>query len=182
MSASLKTKYDVIKILRDVINAGLADMRMTGWDCMEYAQASFNNADKIILLNNIQNRRVGWQGEKYANSITGEFERVDEWIEEQSWQVHIVLKRTTAPVSASTVTAEDVADLFVAWLNGRGMSLLRNSGVAPLRIDTETIFVYNDDSDVYQKRAVFTVKLQVPKEYRSEQDALDLIKPDIEPI
>ena len=58
----------------------------------------------------------------------------------------------------------------------------RKNRCANLRIDPSSVIVYNDDSDIYQKRAVFTMRLQVPKEYSYGQDFLDTIKPDIEPI
>ena len=183
MSEQLKTKYEVIKILRDTLIEGMSMLGMSGWGVMEYGQASFEKADKIILLNNIRNERVGWQAVRYPVAGPQDIlHRRDEWIEEQTWQAHVVLKRTTAPVSASTETAEDVADKLVAWLNGAGMGLLRNSGVAPLRIDTNTIFVYNDDSAVYQRRATFSVKVQVPKELTYRQDDMDTVIPKVMPV
>ena len=59
---------------------------------------------------------------------------------------------------------------------------MRKRGLAPLIVDDKLIFVYNDNSEIYQKRAVFTVKVQVPKELIMAEEGLDAIKPDIKPV
>ena len=190
MSEANKGKYEVIKIIRDNILLGLSTMGLqpkTGsaerpWDVMEFAQASFQNADKIVLINNIRNGRVGWQSTKYG--IQGdELSRVERWCEEQKWQIHILFKRdTNVPVTADTLTVEDAASLLITWFNGKGCEEFRRHGCANLIVDPSQIFVYNDDSSIYQRRAVFTVNLQVPKKWTSPEEDLDAIKPDIFPV
>jgi hypothetical protein len=54
--------------------------------------------------------------------------------------------------------------------------------MSSLRIDADAIFVYNDNSYLYQKRAVFTVKIEVPKEMKSEDIELDALLPKILPV
>ena len=78
--------------------------------------------------------------------------------------------------------AEDMSGILVTWFNGRGCDYFRKFGCANLRIDSDSIIVYNDDSGLYQKRCVFTVKVQVPKELTARQDVVELLIPDVMPI
>lgn len=179
MSEWTKGKYAVQKIIRDNVILGMTKFNQTGWDCIEFAQATIQNADKIITMNCTGVDRIGWQGAKF-DSVLGT--RTDEWLEEQTWMFQVILKRTNEVVTASTITTQDVASMLITWFNGMGCDEFRRNGCANLRIDPSSVIVYNDDSDIYQKRAVFTMRLQVPKEYSYGQDFLDTIKPDIEPI
>ena len=178
MSELCRSRFEVQTILRANILAGLAALGQNGWGVMEFANASFQKSDKIVLMNLINASRVGWQ----SDSAGGEpFTRRDEWIEEQSWQLHFILKRTDETDDTSIV-AEDIAQMMIAWFNGKGCEFFRNYGIANLVIDTESIFVYNDDSDLYQKRCVFTVKIQVPKEINWAETPLEAILPKIKPV
>lgn len=179
MSEWAKGKYAVQKIIRDNVILGMTKFGQTGWDCIEFAQATMQNADKIITMNCTGVDRIGWQGTKF-DSVLGT--RTDEWLEEQTWMFQVILKRTNEVVTASTITTQDVASMLITWFNGMGCDEFRRNRCANLRIDPSSVIVYNDDSDIYQKRAVFTMRLQVPKEYSYGQDFLDTIKPDIEPI
>lgn len=168
MSSAYKTRYEVQKIISDCLKKGIDTyLKEDGWGIMEFAQASFTSANKIILINPVRVKRLGWQGWKYKNA---EFQlhRVDELIEEQHWQIHVILKKSTNP-SIEDMQADDVASILVSWLNGLGVSEFRKYGVVNTRIDANQIIVYNDDSELYQKRAVFTVKIQVLKELTIEQ-------------
>ena len=177
-----KTRYEVQRILRSVALSGLEALGYSGWNVVEFANPEFINFDKVVTLQLMRERRVGWQGFSYgAADNASMLNRKDEWLSEQHWQFQLLMKRPKNP-TAETPMAEDIADSLVAWLNGAGMAKLREGGVAPLRIDGTTIFVYNDNSDLYQKRAVFTVKIQVPKEMVYGENALEVIKPDIEPV
>lgn len=179
MSAKNKSRLEVQKILLDNISDCLKAFGLSEWVIMEFANASFQKSDKVILLNNIRNERIGWQGRRYASDSNGIFGRTEEFIDEQSWQIHVIAKRKAKP---SDTLAEDVANQLMTWFNGFGLEGLISKGVAPLRVDTENIIVYNDDSDLYQKRAVFTVKLQVPKEVTLNQAEMAAIKPKLMPI
>lgn len=180
MSTANKNRFEVQKIVRDNIIAGLTALGYTGWDVMEFANASLQKADKVILMNLIRTIRVGWQSGRYVQ-VSNAMKRVEEWIDEQSWQLHIICKRTDT-TGVDDAIAEDVAENLITYLNGPGSESLRKSGVAPLRIDSKNIIVYNDNSDLYQKRCVFTVKIQVPKELTFGCDELEAIKPDIMPV
>jgi len=180
MSASNKTRFEVQTILRSCIIQGLTQFSQTGWDVMEFANASFEKANKVVLMNLIKCSRVGWQAQKYpvTASVLG---RREEWIEEQNWQLSTILKRTDATDDTS-ILAEDVSQMLITWFNGPGADYLRKSGVAPLRVDTESVIVYNDNSELYQKRAVFTVKIQVPKVQLFGQNKLNAVEPHIRPV
>jgi hypothetical protein len=78
--------------------------------------------------------------------------------------------------------AYDIADILIAWFNGKGCEELRKFGVANERIRQGDIIVYNDDSELYQKRAVFTVNLQVPKELMVGEVEMEGILPKIKPV
>ena len=59
---------------------------------------------------------------------------------------------------------------------------MKRRGLAPLIIDDKLIFVYNDNSEIYQKRAVFTVKVQVPKELTMSEVEMEVLLPKIKPV
>lgn len=168
MSTKNKSRLEVQNILREATLEGMKALGLDRYEVSEFANASLQKADRIVLLNYIRSTRVGWQGRKYINTKTGSLERVEEWIDEQRWQFHSIAKRNAA-TKAGDMLAEDMACMLITWFNGPGAEYLIKQGVAPLRIDTENIIVYNDNSDLYQKRAVFTMKLQVPKEVTLNQ-------------
>lgn len=173
MSNECKGKYEVIRVLRNNIILGLNELglqpseesELPKWDVMEFAQASFENADKIILLQHVGNNRIGFLDTKYFTDGEGRKKRKDEWLEEQFWQYHVILKRDGSPVTSDTQTVEDIASLLISWLNGPGIDNLRENGMSVLRIDDSDIFVYNDDSDLYQRRAMFTAKVHISKTF-----------------
>lgn len=180
MSELNKSRLEVQRILLNATQAGIAALGHTGWTVMEFANSAMIRADRVVLLNYTRMKRVGWQSAKSHLSDL-DFVRTDEWIEEQSWQLHCINKReSTAP--STEILAEDMANDLVAWFNGKGAETLRASGVAPLRVDANGIIVYNDNSDLYQKRAVFTVKIQVPKELTTGDISVDAVIPRVKPI
>ena len=174
------TRLKVQKVLRSVIDEGLNAMGLSGWAVQEFASPQYVSFDKCVLMNLVRSHRLGWQ---YDN-LTGDDSttvRKDEWLELEHWQLHVIAKRPTA-ADADSVVAEDVASELVAWLNGPGMNRFRSNGIAPERIDGSTILVYNDDNEIYQKRAVFTVKIEVPKELTTDEHEIEAIKPDVMPV
>lgn len=181
MSQKNKTRLEVQKILIASLNECVESFSLSGWQVMEFANPSIQSADKVILVNMIRAERVGWQGRNYRNDSQDQFSRSEEFIEEQSWQIHVIAKRKR-PMTSADMLAEDMATLLITWLNGFGVDGLNAHGVAPLRIDLNNIIVYNDNSDLYQKRAVFTVKLQVPKEITLNQAEMAAVKPKLMPI
>lgn len=174
MSASNKTRYEIQKILADCLKAGLVAFvgEDHGFGVMEFAQASLQKANRIVLMNLVRSNRIGWQGRKYPIE-DDKLKRVEEWIECQHWQFHVILKKLPNP-TIETMQADDVASMLITWFNGHGNEFLRERGVANERVDSSSLIVYNDDSDLYQKRAVFTVKLQVPKELTIAQNEMSI--------
>lgn len=165
----MKSENQIFKILRESILKGLEEFGIKdGLDCRRFAQANFNHGDKLVLLNKISSERVGWQAFNYDyNREKGVEERTDEWIEQQSWQIS-ALKRMMQNDTTETVTADDIINALITWFNGLGNLDLRTNGIANLPIDPHSIMVYNDDSDLYQRRVVFTMEVQVPKSFKTE--------------
>ena len=177
------TRLKVQKILRSVIDEGLNAIGLTGWNVQEFASPQYTSLDKCVLMNLVRVQRLGWQ---WSNTVDGDrpssANRKDEWIELEHWQLHVIAKRPTT-ADENTVVAEDVTDALAAWLNGAGMDMLRRNGVAPERIDGNMILVYNDDNEIYQKRGVFTVKIQVQKELTTgNMHSIDEMTPGIYPV
>lgn len=180
MSELNKNRLEVQKILRDCILEFFAQFNLNGWDVMEFAQASFQKADKIVLLNNVRSNRIGWQGTNFE-PINSALNRKDWWIEQQHWQIHVICKRNNSE-NASSVLPEDLASILITWFNGRGSEYLRMHGCAPERVDSNSIIVYNDNSDLYQKRSVFTVRIEVPKEITTGEVEAEATMPNIKPV
>jgi len=174
----MKGQYEVQKIIRDNVLAGLSAFGQNGWQCIEFAQSSKLNMDRFVAMNCIGTKQVGWvNSTQLASGIAK-----NDWLEEQTWQLHVVMKRDDSPVSADTVTTTDIASMLISWFNSEGNSKFRENGCANLRIDQSSILVYNDDSSIYQKRAVFTMKLQMPKEFRFGREEVDAVVPLVKPI
>ena len=179
MSDWTKGKYAVQKIIRDNVILGMTKFGQTGWDCIEFAQATMQNADKIITMNCTGVDRIGWQGAKF-DSVLGT--RTDEWLEEQTWMFQVILKRTNEVVTASTITTQDVASMLITWFNGMGCDEFRKNRCANLRIDPSSVIVYNDDSDLYQRRPVFNVTFIVNKSFKLAQDHADILGVVTKPV
>lgn len=170
MSNAFKNRLEVQKVLRGIILVALEKLGHTGWGCAEFSSPQYVSFDKCVLMNLVRSEKIGNGGIVYqrsGDSLIGKAE----WIDRQHWQIHVIAKRKLDATS-STIVAEDIANELVAYLNTFGVEELRKHGCAPERIDTTTILVYNDDNEIYQKRAVFTVKLQVPKELSIKQDGM----------
>ena len=181
MSKENKNRIEVQDALIATIEEGLALLQYTGWMVMEYAPSQFASFDKVISLQLLRSRNAGWQGHE-NRMVDGKPVTVEKWIDQQSWQVQIILKRKRR-IDGSSILAEDIANNLAAWLNSaHGVVAMKKRGLAPLIVDDKLIFVYNDNSEIYQKRAVFTVKVQVPKELIMAEEGLDAIKPDIKPV
>ena len=181
MSSENKNRIEVQDALIAVIEEGLALLQYTGWTVMEYAPSQFASFDKVISLQLLRSRNAGWQGHE-DRVVDGKPVTVEKWIDQQSWQVQIILKRKRR-IDSSSILAEDVANNLAAWLNSaHGVMAMRKRGLAPLIVDDKLIFVYNDNSEIYQKRAVFTVKVQVPKELTMSEVEMEVLLPKIKPV
>lgn len=177
MSEANKTRFEVQAILGDNLMAALTQFGLTNWGVAEFANPSLQNMNGVVLMNYLKSNRFGWQGD----SIDSLLIEHQEWMEIQSWQIHCIAKRTDSTTDSS-ILAEDVASDLIAWFNGHGCKYFRERGLSNLVIDANSILVYNDNSNLYQKRAVFTVKIVVPKEITSTVDELTQIQPNIMPV
>ena len=181
MSKENKNRIEVQDALIATIEEGLALLQYTGWTVMEYAPSQFASFDKVISLQLLRSRNAGWQGHE-DRMVDGRPVTVEKWIDQQSWQVQIILKRKRR-IDGSSILAEDIANNLAAWLNSaHGVVAMKKRGLAPLIIDDKLIFVYNDNSEIYQKRAVFTVKVQVPKEVTMSEVEMEVLLPKIKPV
>ena len=181
MSSENKNRIEVQDALIAVIEEGLTLLQYTGWTVMEYAPSQFASFDKVISLQLLRSRNAGWQGHE-DRVVDGRPVTVEKWIDQQSWQVQIILKRKRR-IDGSSILAEDIANNLSAWLNSaHGVMAMRKRGLAPLIVDDKLIFVYNDNSEIYQKRAVFTVKVQVPKELTMSEVEMEVLLPKIKPV
>ena len=181
MSKENKNRIEVQDALIATIEEGLALLQYTGWTVMEYAPSQFASFDKVISLQLLRSRNAGWQGHE-DRMVDGKPVTVEKWIDQQSWQVQIILKRKRK-IDGSSILAEDIANNLAAWLNSaHGVIAMKKRGLAPLIVDDKLIFVYNDNSEIYQKRAVFTVKVQVPKELTMSEVEMEVLLPKIKPV
>ena len=145
----------------------------------KYEEASFS---RILIINILRDTIQLDKIDDLLNFVCNKSaESGDDIIEEQHWQIHTILKKSDTP-NIEDRQADDIASVLVSWFNGPGCDELRKHGVANTRIDANQIIVYNDDSGLYQKRAVFTVKLQVPKELSIAEVEMAAIKPKLMPI
>lgn len=185
MSAEMRNEYEVFKILRECILEGLSVMGIAdGVDVRRFAQANLSHGDKLVLINFAKNGRAGWQSAKYENeseTYGSQKNRIDRWIEEQTYQIS-VLKRMQKDDSTDTISAEDISTRLITWFNGRGLDWLRKHNISNYLIDPNSIIVYNDDSDLYQRRPVFNVTLVVNKQFKIEEPDLDILGVKTKPI
>lgn len=154
-----KTRYDVQKILREAIIQGLATIGGGGvnWNVIEFANPALINIDHAILLRYSRTENCGWQY-TLPNETTAQHQ-----IQKQVWEVHFLEKQSASGTSDGSFTGEDAASNLMMWFNGPGCDYLRQYNMSNERIDTNSSFVYNDDSNLYQKRVVFMLKVFVPK-------------------
>lgn len=185
MSAELRGEYEVFSILRRCLLRGLSDLGISeGVDVRRFAQANFNHGDRLVLINFVKTGRVGWQARSYGMRTLGavdKYSRIDSWIEEQTYQISCI-KRMRKTDDETTLSAEDMSTLLISWLNGRGLDWLRENGLSCYPIDPNSIIVYNDDSDLYQRRPVFSVTIIVNKSLKVEQPDVDSIDVETLPI
>lgn len=175
MSEALKTKYEVLKIIRTNVLMGLSafgeetvsdknkgDKNL--WQCMEANQPSYQNFDKVVLLELRGSNRIG------LPSITDKWDRearktirISSWIEQQEWIVKVLFNRTTEKKTADTITTEDVASMLASWFNDLGCAEFRKHNCGCLFVQSKDIKPYLDKSSQQQMGSMFVLKLQIPK-------------------
>ena len=176
MSYEAKGKYEVLRIVRASVMEGLEAFGIKNFECIEFAQPLLQSADRVVLLKQTGQRRVGWQRASYSDrrdvgdGSERRSVRREAWIEEQDWELTVVFKRDGAAVTEYTMTSEDVAFSLVAWFNSLGgIERLRASDCANLFVSPSSVRPYKDDSHVYQNTSTLTVQIQVPKVFEFAQ-------------
>lgn len=184
MSEKYKLRYEVVAILTDNIVKGLTSFGLPisevpqdhGWVVMESDQPALRNADNAVLFNLEHTERIGWQGDhrKY-NSETRKYDVVDCFIEQQTWKIRVVCKRSTKPITDNDipVVAADVTGMLIAWFNRLGCMEFRKHNMANLFVQTKDVRTYKDKSDVNQWTTEFPLKLQVVKQFETEIDTAE---------
>lgn len=183
MSAEMRGEYEILALLRSCVLEGLKVFGIEqGVDVRRFAQANFNHGDKLVLINLVKTNRVGWQYVKYGMlSTEKDLNRTDKWIEEQVYQISCI-KRMLKSDDETTITAEDISTSLITWFNRRGLDWLRDHGLSSYPIDPNSIKVYNDDSDLYQRRPVFNITIIVNKSFKTAQDSTDILGDETKPI
>ena len=179
MSEYYKTKYEVLAILRENILKGLESFGLPiagspnedGWLCMESEQPAFRNVDRVILVSMEHTERIGWQSNiTVYNRETRQHDNLDYFIEQQTWNIKVLRRRTTKPVTDGDIplTTEDVAGMLAAWFNRLGCNEFRVHNMANLFVQTKEFHTYKDPSDANQWVTEFPLKLQVVKQFGYE--------------
>lgn len=185
MSEINKTRLEVQTILRECLIEGMSRLGLPAegadaWTIQEFANADFTNGDKLILLNMIREGLAGWQfssQEKFA--VDGLVDVYQNRCSLQTWQIHFIAKFKYS--QDDDLFAMDMANKMKFWLNGPGIDFLRKRGISLFRIDNDDVIVYNDDSELYQKRAVVNVKLNVPQKELFKEKIIENLIPGIYP-
>ena len=179
MSEQLKLKYEVVEILRDNIIKGLESFGIPisespddgGWVVMEGDQPAFVNLNNAVLfyLENVE--RIGWQGNRneYVRE-SDNFKVTDYWIEQQTWQIKTIYKRSTAPITDDNIPiqAEDVTGMLIGWFNRLGAMEFRKHNICNLFVQQKDVKSYKGKSDVSQWTTEFPLKVQVIKQFETE--------------
>lgn len=179
MSEKFKLKYEVVAILKDNITKGLEAFGVPmqdepgdgGWVVMESDQPSFRNADKVVLFWLEHAERIGWQGDRLKyNRETNNFDVLDYFIEQQTWKIKVLCKRSTEPMKDGDVPlmAEDIVSMLIGWFNRLGCEEFRKHNMANLFVQQKDVRTYKDKSDVGQWASEFPLKLQVIKQFETE--------------
>ena len=111
MSEKFKLRYEVVAILKANIIKGMESFGLpvtdnpkdAGWIVMESDQPSLRNVDNAVLFFLEHVDRIGWQGDhRLYNKETGKYDVIDCFIEQQTWKIRVLCKRTTKPIRTTT--------------------------------------------------------------------------------
>jgi len=180
MADSIITENNAYSILKTFVEDGLAQFGYTEWSVQQRNSAEIVNTNSCIMIEKILDRRIGFQATKY--NITSSIKQRWEWIDEYTYQITSLKKRTKTD-TADTITAEDVCNALISWFNSEmGCSRLRSHGMASIRVASERVIVYNDDSGLYQKEPSFDVRVQIPKTKEITVNAVTTLEVVTHPI
>lgn len=174
MSEQNKTRFEVQKVLRDNILAGLSAMGIdqSKYTVMEAGQTPPTSKNDVILFRMETTGQLGWQAvkDRYVPVSPGasakRLVRSDEFIDHQEWLIVVLRHRRTGD-TITTMGSEDVARCLISWFNGRGNAFFRERGMANTNIRENPVNLFKSTSDVYERSSSFKLKLQVPKAIQS---------------
>ena len=187
MSMENKTRFEVQKILRDNILAGMSALGITaeGWTVMEANQTPPTAKTDYITFRMLSSARSGWQ---FGNGVWSESEqtwlKTNEFIEVQEWEITVVKRQTgTNARLATDFTAEDIVQSLKFWFNGEGCDYFRRNGrMSNLWIKDEQQKEIKDDSAVNQKPNTFRISLCVPRKVITRHNVAEELSTGIYPI
>ena len=179
MSEQLKLKSEVVAILRDNIIKGLEAFGIPvsenpgdgGWVVMEGDQPAFVNLNNAVVFYLEIVDRIGWQGNMLEFKMEKDkFDETDYWIEQQTWQIKTIYKRSTEPITDENIPiqAEDVTGMLIGWFNRLGANEFRKHNMANLFVQQKDVKSYKGKSDVSQWTTEFPLKIQVVKQFVTE--------------
>ena len=183
MNASEMTLENrVFATLRKHLIDALDVFGTTGFSVQRFAQAEFTGQDGLVLLAHTGTTKEGfeWCKDKW-DADTATLNAAYGWLESHTYDVTI-LKRMRRDDGEDTITGEDVACQLINWLNGPGVEKLLADGISILRIDGDALMLYNDDSDLYQRRVVFEMKIVLNKGFTMAEPSLDILGVKTKPI
>lgn len=176
MSAENMTRFEVQKVLRDNIIAGLTALGIDAdkYTVMEAGQTPPTSKNDVILFRMETTGQLGWQATKdrlvpvSEGAAEKKLVRSDEFIDHQEWLI-VVLRHRRTDDTISTMGSEDVARCLISWFNGRGNAFFRERGMANTNIRENPVNLFKSTSDVYERSSSFKIKLQVPKAIQSDE-------------
>lgn len=157
------TEYQIRAAFIDTIKEALEDLGIEGWKVQARNAQVITSGNKVILVDRLFTRRVGFQGRQYVKSETA-LKEIEEWIEDITWQISVIRKRKVSD-DINTVTGLDISKRLIGWLNsGRGADAMRGRSdvpFAPIFCRESSQKRYEDDSDINQYEASFDFRMEV---------------------
>jgi hypothetical protein len=179
MSEHYKLKYEVVAILKDNIEKGLQAFGLPitqnpgdgGWLVVESDQPAFRGAEHGVLFFMERAERIGWQSARHLyDKERDTFDEVEYFIEQQTWKIRVISKRTTVPITDENIpiSTDDVTSMLISWFNRKGCKEFRNHNMANLFVQQKDVNTYQGKSDVPQWVTEFPLRLQVVKQFETE--------------
>lgn len=182
MSYECKTRFEVQKIVRDNILAGMEayGIDASAFTVMEAKQTPPTAKTDFITFVMTGKKRAGWPMVKYGG-LGDDFSRIEEFIEMQDWSVSVV-KRRRQGEAIDEMSADDLLAVLTEWFNGMGCFEFRRSGVSCLLVQAEEDKKVKDDSSLTQNPSAIRLTLCVPKRLKIRHKIAEVAKPDIMPV
>lgn len=157
------TEYQTRASLIKTLNLALEESKVTGFKVMARNPQLMAHADRVVLLDRLYVRRIGWQSHEYLRPKPESvlLRKAEVWLEEVAWQISVLRKRQVSD-SIDTMTGSDVVNYLVAWFNSHhGAAAMRGRTdvpMAPVLCKQVRLQTYSDDSDIHQVEGAIDLK------------------------